>query len=253
MNIKEWELRNKNPHLPADFRHQEGAKYASNWQYTKTLSNYHFDKWAKNDSKWYAKIGRFVGDWSADLQFLKNNCKIKPHMNRPWTGIGDFNPMREQELADLKRIYGVDENYSPYWHISSKEASENCPSFMKIVNHFKLDKFTFGVHLQKPGQFTFLHIDKFQQRNPEDTSKIIRLYISLENYDLGQFIGYGNDVYSHWQAGDIVIEDWANTPHSMINAGKEPLCWIGITGTRSEETDKILELATPESVYEIRV
>jgi hypothetical protein len=176
MNIKEWELRNKYPVLREDFRHQGGEKYQSNWEYTKTLSNYHFDKWVEDDSNWYANIGRFEGNWSADLEFLKNNCKMKPHMDRPWKGVGDSNPMKEQELADLNRIYGVDEKYSPYWHISSTEARENCPVFVKMVEFFKLEKHTFGVHLQKPGQFTFLHIDKFQQRNPLDTTKIIRIY-----------------------------------------------------------------------------
>ena len=251
MNLEEWASRNKFPHLSKDFHHQEGAKFQSNWQYTKTLSNYHFDKWVTDDSMWYTRIGRFEGDWSKDLDFLRANCKKKPHINRPWKGIGDSNPMKEQELADLKRVYGVDENYSPYWHISSKEARENCPTFLKIVDFFKLEKYTFGVHLQMPGQFTFLHIDKFQQRNPEDTTKIIRLYISLEDYDLGQFVNYGNDVYSHWKAGDVVFEDWPNTPHSMINAGKQPITWIGITGTRSAETDAILENATADSIYKI--
>jgi hypothetical protein len=251
MNLQEWRLRNKYPRLREDFHHQGGEKYNSNWEYTKTLSNYHFDKWKEDDSEWYAKIGRVTGDWSKDLEFLKSNCKMKPHMNRPWTGSGESNPMKEQELADLSRVYGVDENYSPYWHISSKVAKENCPNFIKIVDFFKLENYTFGVHLQKPGQFTFLHIDKFQQRNPEDTTKIVRLYINLEDYDLGQFISYGNDIYSHWKAGDVVLEDWANTPHSMINAGKQPITWIGITGTASPETIAILESANSDSVYNI--
>lgn len=251
MNITDWNLRNKTPHLPEGFDHQDSKNFTSNWEYCKTLSTYHFDKWREDDNKYYAFLGRFVGNWKQDLEYLKSNAKLKLHKDRPWTGQGE-NPLLEQEKNDHV-IYGGNEDYSPYWHITTAQVKENCPNFLKMVEFFNLKKHTFGVHMQKPGQYLHIHIDKFQQRNPSDTTKIIRLHINLEDYDLSQFIGYGNDIVSHWKAGDIIMEDWANVPHSYHNAGKQPNCWLGITGVVSGDTEEIIRNSFPDARYELRI
>lgn len=251
MNIETWKSRNLNPKLDENFNHQEGTKFSSNWNYTKTLSSYHFDPCVNDDSGWYAKLGKFQGDWEIDLSFLKNNCKLKPLSDRPWQRE-EGNILSEQEKNDLI-IYGIEDSkdYCPYWHLSSTDAKKNCPTFIKMCEYFKLDKLTMGFHVQKPGQFLHIHIDKLQQRNPIDTNRIVRMHVYLEDYDPGQFIGYGNDIFSHWKAGQVVIEDWANIPHCYINAGKLPVCWITLTGLRTVDTDKIIECSSEHSIYSI--
>jgi len=45
MDINQYASRTKFKQLPSDFNHQDGANYNSSWEYSKTLSNYHFDNY----------------------------------------------------------------------------------------------------------------------------------------------------------------------------------------------------------------
>jgi len=249
MNIDKWVSRIKNRHLPKDFNHEGSENFISNWEYCKSLSNYHFDNTISDDSSWYEILGRFDSDWDQELECLIENKSKKPLRDRPWATGGE-NPLKKQESYD-RMIMGIPDDQIPYYHAPSKLVRERCPIIMSMIEYFKFEKFVFGVQMQYPGQFLQLHIDKFQHRYPTDTAEIVRIQIMLTDYDYGQMFSLGNDVYSHWKRGQILIEDWHNVPHSMINAGKNPVCWIALTGIRSEETDLILERLDKNSVIKI--
>lgn len=59
MDINIFADRVKYKSLPSDFNHQEGAKYKSSYEYTKTFSNYHFDKFKEEkEGEWYARLAQ---------------------------------------------------------------------------------------------------------------------------------------------------------------------------------------------------
>ena len=60
MDINQYANRTKFAQLPADFNHQDGAKFKSSWDYSKTLSNYHFDNFRKEEiGDWFHLLGNF--------------------------------------------------------------------------------------------------------------------------------------------------------------------------------------------------
>lgn len=249
MNINDWNDRIKHRYLPENFNHEGSEKFISNYEYCKSLSNYHFDTTVEDDSQYYATLGKFDLDFSEELNFAIENKISKPLKDRPWA-VGEKNPLEKQESYD-KMIMGIPDDYIPYYHVSNNLIREKCPRLVSMMDYFQFEKYVFGLQIQQPGQFLQLHIDKFQHRYPSDTSKIVRLQIFLTDYDYGQMFSIGNDVYSHWKKGQILIEDWHNVPHSMINAGKEPLCWISMIGIRSDKSDEVFASLNADTVIKM--
>lgn len=249
MNLNIWNDRIKCRHLPEGFNHEGSENFISNYEYCKSLSNYHFDTKVEDDSQYYSTLGRFDLDFKNEVDFIIENKTSKPLKDRPWAH-DKGNPLTKQESYD-RMIMGISDDHIPYYHVQNNLVRHNCPKVMNIMNYFQFESFVFGVQIQYPGQFLQLHIDKYQHRYPTDTSKIVGLQIFLTDYDYGQMFGIGNDVYSHWRQGQILLEDWHNVPHSMINAGKQPLCWIAMIGIRSEKSDEIFQSLSHDSIIKI--
>jgi len=116
---------------------------------------------------------------------------------------------------------------------------EKYPKINEIAEYFKLENFQKRIHVQTTGQLWNLHIDKLYAWN-EDPSKVVRITIMLNDWEPGQFYMYGNRIYDRWKAGEIHIFDWPNTPHSTANTSYVPRVSLQLTGTRTEDTNKIL-------------
>ena len=84
-----------------------------------------------------------------------------------------------------------------------------------------------------------MHIDKLYAWN-EDPSKVVRITIMLNDWEPGQFYMYGNRIYDRWKAGEMHIFDWRNVPHSTANTSYIPRVSLQLTGTKTEDTDRIL-------------
>jgi hypothetical protein len=58
----------------------------------------------------------------------------------------------------------------------------------------------------------------------------------LQDWEPGHFFMYGNAMFSHWRAGEIVTFDWPNMPHCTANASLAPRALLVVTGQMSAAT-----------------
>jgi hypothetical protein len=254
MDINQYANRIKFKSLPEDFNHQEGSKFQSSWEYSKTLSNYHFDKWKEeSEGEWFHKLGRYVGDWKYALPMIVDKSKeldwedITKSGKRPGFK-GGVSPMISQEEYD-REIRGL--KNTEYTNVVLEEYLDQFPEIKKMVDHWCLEKVTYRCHVQWPGQTFAVHVDKLWHRNPVDPARIVRIIVCLDDYEPGQVIIYGNHAYTQWHAGDVHIFDTLNVPHGTFNISTKPRPNLTITGLRTPETDKKLSLANINSRYEV--
>jgi hypothetical protein len=254
MQIKQYTERVKYKSLPKDFNHQEGVKYNSSYEYTKTFSNYHFDKWKEEtEGEWFHRLGRFDGNWADALTKIVEKSKELGWDESTKQGLrpGFVNgqtPMASQEEYDRKQhgLAEVDQT-----QLVVEKFLEQFDFITQMVNFWRFEKPSYRVHVQWPGQAFGMHIDKLWHRCPEDPSRIMRICINLADFEPGQVMCYGNTTYTQWRAGDIHTFDTLNIPHGTFNLSTSPRPNLVITGLRTAETDKKLELARPDSVYNL--
>jgi hypothetical protein len=254
VDIKKYNDRIKFKSLPEDFNHQDGEKYNSSWEYAKTLSTYHFDKWKEeSEGEWYHQLGRYVGDWKYAVPQIIEKSKeldweaITKSGKRPGFK-GGVSPMIQQEEHD-REIRGLKD--TEYTNVALEDYLDQFPEIKKMVDYWGLDNVTYRCHVQWPGQTFAMHIDKLWHRNPVDPSRIVRLIVSLDDYEPGQILIYGNSVLTQWKAGDVHIFDTLNVPHGTFNISAKPRPNLTITGLRTDLTDQRLNLANKDSRYQV--
>ena len=254
MDINNYANRIKYKKLPADFNHQDGAKFKSSYEYTKTFSNYHFDKWhQENDGDWWHSLGRFEGDWSDDVVKIIEKSKDLGWDESTKSGLrpgfkGGQSPMKAQEEYDRIQ-HGLDK--TDQTNLVLEDYLDQFPKIKTMVNHWCLEKINYRAHVQWPGQFFGVHIDKLWHRNPVDPARIVRIIISLADYEPGQLIMYGHSIVNQWRAGDVHIFDTLNVPHGTANISVYPRPNLTITGLRTPETDAVLAAANKDSRYPV--
>lgn len=254
MEIKKFTDRVKYKSLPQDFNHQNGVNFQSSYEYTKTFSNYHFDKWVvEGDGDWYHSLGRFEGDWSADVEKIIEKSKDLSWDQSTKSGLrpGFANgqtPMAAQEEYDRKQhgLADVDQT-----QLVVENSLSQFDFVQKMVNYWCLEKPSYRIHVQWPGQAFGMHIDKLWHRCPEDPSRIIRICINLADFEPGQVMCYGNATYTQWRAGDVHMFDTLNVPHGTMNLSTNPRPNLVITGLRTDATDQKLASASKDSRYQV--
>jgi hypothetical protein len=254
MNINQYADRLKYKSLPADFNHQGGAEYRSSWEYTKTFSNYHFDKWKEEqEGEWYHKLGRFVGDWSDDVAKIVDKAKDlswdqSTSMGKRPGFPGGVSPMKAQEQADRK-AHGLE--HIDQTNLVLEDYLDQFPKIKSMIDYWQLENVSYRAHVQLPGQCFGLHIDKLWHRCPTNPARIVRLILCLEDYEPGQILLYGNSTVTQWRAGDIHMFDTLNVPHATVNLSTKARPNITITGLRTAATDELLMSANKESLYNV--
>lgn len=254
MDINQYASRTKFKQLPEDFNHQDGAKFKSSWEYSKTLSNYHFDKFKEEQiGEWFHLLGNFEGIDPADVAKI-----IEKSKELDWAAItksgkrpgfkGGVSPMISQEEYD-REVRGLKD--IEYTNVVLEDYLDQFPSIKKIVDYWCLENVSYRAHVQWPGQFFAVHVDKLWHRNPADPSRIVRIIVNLDDFEPGQYVTYGNLFHTQWHAGDVHIFDTLNVPHSTANVSTKPRPNLTITGLRTPETDKRLAEATPTSKYKL--
>lgn len=205
----------------------------SSWDETKANSNYHFNPTIVDFPQHVLTyIANIENTWEDDLASIIENSRPATWETRGYKGEGIPGP-REDLIAeeyDIARV-GAD----PKMVITN--LNWNIPeSLSEISKKFALKDCMDRIHVQWPGQVWNLHIDKLQKWNPEDPTKVLRLFIQLTDWQPGQFWEYGNFHWNQWKAGDVTTFDWANMPHSTANAGHHPRVTFQMTGIITEET-----------------
>ena len=227
---------------------QDPNAYTSNWDWTKAHSEYHFDDSIQDQpGDWFDVLGVFQGNWHEERDRLVAASTPVNWETRKFYGESDIqSPMLEQEEYDITQGGGDPKelmltNMNDDW--------DTFPTLYKMMDYFGLE--VGGVegakkrgHVQLTGQMFNLHIDKLWDRCLEDPERVARIAIMLDDWEPGQFYMYGNYVYSHWQAGEAHIFDWANVPHATANASNVPRAILQVTGLKTDRTREILASAS---------
>lgn len=241
----------KQESYPEDFNHQEAVNYTSDYEYTKTLTTYHFDTSVKEqEGDFYDVIGTLEGDWSQELKTAVEHSFPARCRDRKWPVIGGPVPTLEIEKNDEEN-WGYGALHAQSNAVRYSFMKDHCPTFIKIAEYFKLDDMTFKFMCQMPGQSFRLHIDKMQHRYPKDPWKIVRIQVALDDWYPGQFWLYGNTHYKQWKKGEVSVFDWVNIPHATGNVSRYPRPFLQMTGLRTEETDKILAQASRDTIFKL--
>lgn len=251
MIINKYKTRLPQSCYPSDFNHDEAKNFSSDYEYSKTLTTYHFDLNVKEaEGDYYDVIGKFEGDWNAELDRAVRDSFPARCRDRTWPVVGGPVPTLEIEKND-EEGWGYSPLHAQSNAVRTKYMYDNCPNFIKIVEYFGMEEMTFKFMCQMPGQSFRLHLDKMQHRCPEDPWKIVRLQIALADWQPGQFWQYGNTHYKQWKSGEVSIFDWVNIPHATANSSRHPRPFLQITGKRTDKTDVILETATRDTIYKL--
>jgi hypothetical protein len=224
------------------------ADYDSSWQWCVDHSRYHFDDSRQDQSgEWFQVLGRFVGNWSAEVAQAQG--KPITWATRKFYGNDDdtVSPMLAQEENDLRTTGApVDlELTDAVFDISAY------PTLTRMSEYFGLEDPKIRMHYQQPGQMFNLHIDKLQERCPDNPEQVIRMTVMLEDWRPGQFYLFGTHTYSHWRAGDVHVFDWANVPHATANASRHMRPTLQVTGLKTEKTQQMLAAAGPLVRYPV--
>ena len=223
--------------------------YSSSWDWSVERSQYHFDYTKKDQpGDWFQVLGRFVGDWSNELDLVAQNTKpITWATRKIYRDKYKVSNMLAQEEADLT-VSGAPVDLQL---TDINDYLEDMPMLMAMGDFFGLENIKRRVHYQLPGQMFNYHIDKLWDRCPEDPDRIVRITVNLTDWLPGQFVMYGTGLHSHWHAGDIHIFDWKNVPHATANASKAARPTLQLTGLKTDRTREILAVANENSIYNL--
>lgn len=104
--------------------------------------------------------------------------------------------------------------------------------FDRIGQQLGIEVITVSSIKQPPGCVIPLHRDTFyqiSQRYPDRTDPKVRANIYLEDWRLGHFIQYEDQVSTHWNQGQGFLWD-SDVLHLGANAGMEPKYTLQVSG-----------------------
>ena len=102
----------------------------------------------------------------------------------------------------------------------------------KLGEQLQMEVVTVSTVKQPPGQVIPFHRDTFFQikkRYPDDKRTMVRANMFLQDWKMGHFMQFENDVVVKWKAGDGYLVDSTNE-HLGANAGFEPKYTLQVSG-----------------------
>lgn len=136
-----------------------------------------------------------------------------------------FTTDQKYYLQNLQKSWGVSDSATKHWMSFkpplSKSMSHILDPYKKYCHSYNLLKLT-------PGNMLVWHFDAYatfvkRENLTEDTAdNIFRSVVMLSDWDCGHVLQVGNDVTSHWKAGDVFT--WQSyTWHGLCNFGKKDI------------------------------
>jgi len=209
----------------------------SNWELAQEKSNYHFDPTVTDISSYAIHhLGCVATTWNKDLRDIVANAKPATWATRGYKGkdlAGPTSDLAAEEL-DLERA-GI-----PTDMIITHLNWDIPDSLQQLSDEFGLKDCMNRIHVQLPGELWNLHIDKLDKWAPDQPDSVMRIFIALTDWQMGQFYQFGNYNWSQWRAGDVITFDWQNMPHSTANAGYHPRVTFQITGIKTDKTQEMI-------------
>jgi hypothetical protein len=163
--------------------------------------------------------GHLIPNWITD-QFKSLDYTLDHH--------------KDTQLIDRYVAAGHDPNSMQMRYCFENQLSSVDTTYIR--NHFKwLDNLALAVNLFTPGQYLPLHYDLYQQYRSvfklDETIKISRIILMLEDSCPGQILQFENRVVGNWKAGDWF--GWiGNELHAFYNFSMIDRYAIQITGTQ---------------------
>jgi hypothetical protein len=215
----------------------------SAWEFGKSRSSYHF-RTDIIDPRWDTVngLGKFDGDWSAELEKAITEAKPVSVHNRRNTF--ETRPehtsvkLNTAEVADIQNIGGDDQR--TIFRINH----ELGPTLRKMVDMTGVGDDESRLHIQFPTECFIGHIDRFDLNWPnEKPENLIRIGIMLTDWQQGHFFQFGNYPYQQWRAGDIHTFEYLHVPHYTANCGLTPRVTLFITGIITDKTREFLTMS----------
>ena len=149
----------------------------------------------------------------------------------------EYSSCTKHQIHELKDIHdkfgGFPETYVfENTRIKQRWWNESDIDFVDLGKQLSMNVVTVSTIKQYPGNTIPWHRDTFFQikkRFPERKDNPVRANINLEDWKIGHFIQYNNEVYSNWKAGDGYMWD-STVLHLGANAGMEPKFTIQVSG-----------------------
>lgn len=115
--------------------------------------------------------------------------------------------------------------------IRQKWWTEEDQDFTAIGESLGMDVVTVSSILQPPGSTVPWHHDQFflLKKKFPDRPQPVRALMMLEDWKLGHFLQFGDDVFHHWKAGDGYIID-EEVRHLGTNAGMQDKYTLQVSG-----------------------
>jgi len=222
------------------------------WEYSKKLSNYHFDNTVNEDADpHYKVIGRIEGDLSAlyQAQLKVYQPEANGFLNRLQVQNNQVDPpfTMEYDRAELEYL-NLDPNHTFFYNLRRTGND----AIQKIIDSFKFKKAGASFHIQKPGGLFPYHVDEIPGTKGNDPDSWLdkdpkwaaRFEIQVFDWQPGHVWAVGNTYWKQWRAGDIVWHNWRDTPHGTCNLGRSDRVTLQVTGLCSEETIEIVNNTT---------
>ena len=241
--------------------------YESLLEYKQSTKDWHYDpSIPSNDCQYVGQIMDL--DWSKikkDLPY-KEPSKTSPAYIWPEdieNGTLIPSQLSPNSLAasklDIKRwgYHGENTKHTQYIEFKqdddpANEIADDFPEqIYKIRDLCNLKYAVVAILKQEPGNFTAWHFDTYHSvvtkgnLSESDKKKVKRYWIPLEDWHWGHFVQVGNDVLTHWNAGQVFTWEYGMY-HLGANAGIKTRLTCQVTGL---PTEKSLHLVNDYNFY----
>jgi len=236
----------------------------SAWEFSKKTSRYHF-RTDIIDPRWdcVQGLGRFVGDWTQELEQAEANAQEVNIGNRRYAYDKDYKSDSTKGYksstvghAEVKESKGehndVEKSGGDTKRTIFRTQHDLSPTFQRMVDMIGLDQTESRIHVQFPTECFVGHVDRFHWNYPnEDPYNMMRIQIMLKDWQQGHFFQFGNFPYQQWRAGDMSTFEWRHVPHYTANCGMTTRVTLFTTGVITEKTRKFL--ANAKEIAEIQL
>jgi hypothetical protein len=143
------------------------------------------------------------------------------------------------ELTDIHEQYGGFPKTYRYENTIIHQLwwSPDDIDFAEIGSQLGMEVITVSSICQPPGCVIPLHRDTFyliNKQHPDRTELKVRANIYLEDWKLGQFIQYDNEISVKWHAGDGFMWDSTHL-HLSANAGMQNKYTLQVSGFLNQQ------------------
>lgn len=175
--------------------------------------------------KFKAQISKVNSNWNFDpkkFEWHKTVQTDEVPKNDVWES---YTTTQKYFLADLHKSWGIPDESTVHYMSFNPDLTGDLNS---ITEPFK--KYNYSCNLLKltAGHMLAWHFDTYatfvKRKNiiQRDAENIKRSAVMLTDWDCGQVIQIGNEVFSHWTKGDVFT--WMSyTWHGVCNFGKSDM------------------------------